>query len=173
MTLPDDAEAFCTREYPRLVRALTLYVGDPHTAEEIAQEALLRACRDWEKVSGLEAPGGWTWKVARNLANSHFRRTRAARRARRRMQAEPHTVHHDADTADVVALRAAAAGLPVRQRDALVLRHVLDLSVEDTAARMGVSTDAVKSLTKRATAALRDQLGSYLSDADREARDVR
>lgn len=173
MPLDAAAEAFCASEYPRLVRALTLYVGDVHLAEELAQEALLRACRDWSRVGRLDSPGGWAWHVARNLAASHFRRARAARRAHRRLEHEAGAVHRDPEPTDVVALRRAAAALPERQRHALVLRHVLDLTVDDTAARMGISADAVKSLSKRATAALRQELGLPQPTLDREARDAR
>ncbi len=54
----------------------------------------------------------------------------------------------------------------------MVLRHVVGLSAPDTAARMGISPDAVRSLTKRATASLRAQLGDHTPLASREARDA-
>lgn len=166
-----DAAAFCRGEYPQLVRALSLYVGDADVAEELAQEALLRACRQWSRVSRLESPGGWTWRVATNLANSHFRRRRAARRALQRLGPTGQT-HTDPDGADAIAVRQAVAALPERQRTALVLRHVLDLSAPETAQRMGITPDAVRSLTKRATAALRDQLGEHTEPiSTREAHD--
>ena len=172
MTRPDgphdDAAGFCAAEYPQLVRALSLYVGDADLAEEVAQEALLR--RAWGRVSQLESPGGWTWRVAVNLANSHFRRRQAARRARQQLDRD--TAHHDPDGGDAVAVRQAVASLPVRQRSALVLRHVLDLSAPETAVRMGISADAVRSLTKRATATLRAQLGEHTPLASREAPDA-
>lgn len=157
-----DAAEFCAAEWPRLVRALSLYVGDPDVAEELAQEALLRACRRWPSVSQLDSPGGWTWRVATNLANSHFRRRRAARRAQRRLGRDD-WAHRDPDGSDAVTVRQAVTSLPARQRSALVMRHVLDLSAPETAARMGISADAVRSLTKRATATLRDQLGEEAS----------
>lgn len=157
--IPPDAGVFCAAQYPRLVGGLTLYVGDQYVAEELAQEALLRACRRWEHVCRLESPGGWTWRVALNLANSHFRRRRTAWRARQRLEADAGAVHRDPDSAVAVAVRRAVADLPERQKRALVLRYFLDLSVEDTAARMGTSNNAVQSLTKRAVAALRDQFG--------------
>lgn len=164
-----DAARFCADEYPQLVRALSLYVGDAYVAEEIAQEALLRACRLWSKVADLESPGGLTWRVATNLANSHLRRQRVARRARRRLAGQTETVHRDPDGGDAVAVRRVVAALPERQRAALVLRHVQELTVEQTAERMGCSTDAVRSLTKRATATLRDQLGDVQPVGPKEA----
>ena len=110
-----DASAFCAAEWPQLVRALSLYVGDPYVAEELAQEALLRACRQWATVSQLDSPGGWTWRVATNLANSHFRRARAARRAQQRLGTDDRA-HRDPDGGDAVAVRQAVAALPERQR---------------------------------------------------------
>lgn len=156
MPMPDDAAAFCAAEYPRLVGALGLYVGDGAIAEELAQEALLRACQRWERVSTLESPGGWTWHVARNLATSHFRRRRVERRAAARIAATGAPAPAEAETNDDV--RHAVAALPERQKAALVLRYYLDLSVEQTAQRMNITPDAVRSLTKRAVADLRRQL---------------
>ena len=72
---------FCTAEYPRLLGTLTLYCNDRGVAEELAQEALARACVSWPKVRGMDAPGAWIHRVAMNLANSHFRRRGAERRA--------------------------------------------------------------------------------------------
>lgn len=149
------AKEFCAREHPRLVAALTYRVGDPRVAEELAQEALLRACARWARVGKLDSPGAWTWHVARNLATSHRRRRRAEHRANQRhgIPAE----HLDPEPGDR-ALAAAMRKLPSRQRDAVVLRHVLDLSVEETATRLRTSPDAVRSLTKRGVAALRADL---------------
>lgn len=72
--------AFCVEEHPRLVGALSLYCGDRALAEELAQDALTRACRDWRKVRNFAAPGAWTHRVAMNLANSYFRRRAAETR---------------------------------------------------------------------------------------------
>ena len=158
MPTPEDAAAFCAAEYPRLVGALGLYVGDRAVAEELAQETLLRACQRWEHVSKLESAGGWTWHVARNLANSHFRRRRIERRATARLVTASERPTAEEEPHDEV--RRAVAALPDRQKTALVLRYYLDLSVEDTAQRMSISADAVRSLTKRAVATLRDELAT-------------
>ena len=161
--VPDDVAAFCAREYPRLVGALHLYVGDLWVAQELAQEALLKACRSWSKVGRLESPGGWTHRVALNLANSHFRRRRAESRARSRV-GPPVTEHHDHDAADQVAVRRAIATLTVPQRTALVYRYFLDLSVDETARQMSTTSEAVRALTKRALAVLRTEFRDDLTD---------
>lgn len=163
--IPEDAVAFFAAEYDRLVGGLGLYVGDGFLAEELAQEALLRACRRWETVSRLDSPGGWAWRVAVNLANSHFRRLRAERRARQRLAERSEQAHRDVDIAEREAVRRSVAGLPRRQKHALVLRYFLDLSAEETARRMDTSNDAVRSLTKRAVASLRDELGGLDASA--------
>ena len=166
-----DAVAFCTEEFPRLTGALGLYVGDRAVAEELAQEALLRACRRWERVSRLESPGGWTWRVARNLANSHLRRRLAERRARARLSSEPQWDVGPVDTAGQVAVREAVAALPERQRTVLVMRYFLDRSAQQTGQELGMSEDAVRSLTKRAITALRYRFDGSRPELVQEVRD--
>lgn len=154
----DPRIAFCEREYPRLVGALSLYCHADHgLAEELAQEALARICRDWARVARLRSPGAWAHRVAINLANSWYRRRAAERRARTR--AGPSSeVHHDPDAADAAALRAALAALPRRQREAVVLRHYADLPVAEVAVLMGCAEGTVKALTHQGLARLRLQL---------------
>ncbi len=97
------------------------------------------------------------WRVAINLANSHFRRRRAERRASDRLRASGPPATDDRDHAWGLVVRQAVAALPQRQRTALILRYYLDLSVGEAAHRMDASPDAVRSLTKRAMAALREE----------------
>jgi RNA polymerase sigma factor (sigma-70 family) len=63
-------------------------------------------------------------------------------------------------TTDRPALVAALRDLPVRQREAVVLRYYADLSEADTALTMGVSRGAVKTHTARGLAALRTSMGT-------------
>jgi len=55
-------------------------------AEEIAQEALARAWERWDVVSLMSSPDGWTYRVAFNLAKSHYRRRQAEKRAMDRLE---------------------------------------------------------------------------------------
>lgn len=154
----DARVAFCEREYPRLVGALSLYCHADHgLSEELAQEALARVCRDWARVARLRSPGAWAHRVAINLANSWYRRRAAERRARARAGPVAE-VHHDPDTAAATALRAALAALPRRQREAVVLRHYVDLPVAEVAVLMGCAEGTVKALTHQGLARLRLQL---------------
>jgi RNA polymerase sigma-70 factor (ECF subfamily) len=147
-----DFSAFCRREWPRLVGSLSLFTGDGDLAQELAQETLARVCRDWRKVSTLDSPGAWAHRVALNLARSHFRHRAVARRYGHRIEAAP---NYAPDPTTVIAVRQAVAGLPLRQRTALVLRYFADLSVAETAEAMRCPEGTVKTLTRQAILALR------------------
>jgi RNA polymerase sigma factor (sigma-70 family) len=150
---PEDVSAFCRREWPRLVGSLSLFTGDGDLAQELAQETLARVCRDWNKVSTLDAPGAWAHRVALNLARSHFRHRAVARRHAQRLAVA--VASEESDAATAIAVRTAVALLPVRQRTALVLRYFADLSVAETAETMRCPEGTVKTLTRQAILALR------------------
>jgi RNA polymerase sigma factor (sigma-70 family) len=158
----DGRVEFCEREFPHLVGAVALYCGDVAVAEEIAQEALARACRYWPRVSQYDAPGAWARRVALNLASSHLRRRALERRARARLAARTPDAYEGSDVADAVTVRRAVSSLPPRQRLALVLRYYADLSVADTAAQMRCAEGTVKALTAQGIAALRATLNDSL-----------
>ncbi len=149
---PADLTAFCEQEWPRLVGALSLYTGDADLAEELAQEAIARACRHWRRVRRMDAPAAWLHRVARNLAHSYFRRASVGRRA----QARVSTSDRISDDADVIAIRAAVAALPELERETIVLRYYVGCSVRETADAMRCPEGTVKTRTHRAIAMLRE-----------------
>lgn len=159
---PPELAAFCRREHPRLVGALSLYCGDAALAEELAQEALTRVCQRWEHVSSRYAPGAWTHRVALNLAHSWYRRRAAERRALARHGADPPV---DPASADQLAVRAAVARLPHAERRVVVLRYYLGYSVQDVAELGGQTPEAVRVLTHRAVNRLRGHLGTPHTEA--------
>jgi RNA polymerase sigma factor (sigma-70 family) len=151
--------AFCVEEHPRLVGALSLYCGDRAVAEELAQDALSRACRDWSKIRHLGSPGAWTHRVAINLANSYFRRAAAEMRAKQRLQGEEIArTESSLDPATSLDIRKAVASLPRRQRTALILRYYVDLPVSEVAKAMDCPEGTVKTLTRKSIASLRQSL---------------
>lgn len=158
MGAPVELTELCELEYPRLVRALTLWCGDRCLAEDLAQEAMVKAVVHWRRVRVMQSPGGWLFQVARNQAMSAHRRKGTELRAVDRLPAPATGAGSEGATDDVLLLREVLASLPESQRSALVLRHYLDLSVADAAAALGVSADALRQLCHRGIESLRSRL---------------
>lgn len=158
-------ERFCAAAHPRLVAALTHQFGDRWLAEDVAQEALIRTCDRWHTVRELDSPIGWTFRVGVNLGNSFFRRKAAERRARARRGADE-ALHHDPSIADRLAIQEALDALTGRQRQVIVLRFFLGLSTGAVADVLSSNEAAVRSLTHRAIAVLRDVLNEPLQSAE-------
>ena len=155
----DGFDAFCREAHPRVVGALSHLCGDGAIAEELAQEALIRAHQRWERVRTLASPLGWTVHVGANLARSHLRRRAVARRLRPTQLDPDRGTHRDPDVADAVAVRRAVASLPHAQREAVVLRHVVGLTPAQIGEVVGADAAAVRKRCERGLAALRDALG--------------
>jgi RNA polymerase sigma-70 factor (ECF subfamily) len=158
----DELADLCRQEYPRLVGLLALYVGSRAVAEDLAQESLIRLHMHWPRVRTMPSPHAWLCGVGINQARSWWRRRFAEQRAYRRAQDRPTPA--EAEPADVLAVRAAVAALPQRQRGALVLRFYGGLSVDETAAQLGCAPGTVKSLTSRGIDALRTSLAVDIHD---------
>ena len=159
--IDEDVAAFCRRLHPVLLGGLTLHCHDRSVAEEVTQETLVRV---WERWSSLDPARGsrdaWAWRVALNLTASRFRRRAIEQRARARLEGwAGASTGAPSDEADRLAVQAAVADLPDRQRSALVLRFYADVSVAQTAEAMGCAEGTVKSLTNKAVAGLRRRLG--------------
>lgn len=152
-------EQFCQEAYPRLVGGLAHQCGSLEVAEDAAQESLIRACRRWEHVSRLDSPLGWCFHVGANVATSWFRRRRTERAATARLASAVSARADGGDDDEAIVLRASLQRLPRRQREALILRFLLDLPVEQVAQLTGSSPGAVRATTHRGVTALRAQLG--------------
>ena len=157
----DDVHEFCRRVRPRLCGTVVLLVGDPHVAEELAQDALARVWAGWVKLAPLDeaARCAWAYRVAVNLANSWWRRRGAERRALDRYRLVDGQHAGPPDAADVITIRSAIRALPTRQRTAVVLRYYTDLPVDEVAALMGCAPGTVKALTSQALHRLRSVVG--------------
>ena len=142
---------------------LGLYCGDGDLADELAQESLVRLCRHWDQLPSGEDAVRWVNRVAFNLAKSTFRTRATRRRITERFGAAlgPHSSTGDDDAS--LAVRAAVARLPERERRVVILRYFCDLPVREVAIQMGCQEGTVKSLTSRAMTSLRSS-GLEFSD---------
>lgn len=150
---------FYRAEFPRLALALFLYCGDQDLGTELAQEAMAKAWRHWPKIQHFESPAGWAHRVGMNLANSAWRRALVRRRHSAGHAADDESTEDDVGTA--VAVRAAVARLPKRQRTALVLRYFVDLPIDEVAQLMGCRPGTVAAMTSQAIASLRRTAGLH------------
>jgi DNA-directed RNA polymerase specialized sigma24 family protein len=158
---PTELADFYAAEFPRLTGALSLYCGDRDLAVELAQDAMAQACRHWHRVRHFESPGAWVHRVGINLANSALRRALLRKKVVSSAPAGP------ADPGTALAVRAAVARLPRRQRAAVVLRYFVDLPVDEVARLMKCSPGTVKALTSQGIANLR-RSGALADDEEGE-----
>lgn len=144
-------EAFFEAERSRLFGTLCLVTSDRGEAEELLQEAFLRVWERWGRVSELGGPVGYLDRTAFNVFRSRLRRAaRAARRMFASTDADPFASVDDRH--DLVgALRA----LTPRQRAAVVLTELMDLSSEDAAEILGIKPVTVRVLASQGRSALR------------------
>lgn len=158
MARQDDAFAAYVRQArPRLYRAAWLLAGDPHRAEDVVQAALTRLYVAWHRVERADSVDAY---VRRALVNAYVDETRRPWRREASTGDGPPDDHRAAadpgPSADELdALWTALRDLPPGQRKVVVLRHFWGLSVEETAADLGISTGTVKSQTSAALRALR------------------
>lgn len=128
---PDrDYDEFYRRELQPMVALAAAITGSTVAAEDLAQEAMVRAYRSWDKISTYDKPGAWVRRVTVNLALSTRKRAGAELRARLRVSKPPQLQPHHSDHDHVWA---AVAQLPGQQRAAVALYYLEDRSVSDIA----------------------------------------
>lgn len=154
---------------PRAYGVAMRVLGNAAEAEDIAQDAMMRLWRmapDWQP--GQAKVSTWLYRVVMNLCIDLKRRQRGghldldaipepidpARSAPEQLQED---ARHDA-------LQQALMQLPQRQRQAMVLRHIEELTNPEISGIMDISVEAVESLTARGKRALAKILASRRED---------
>lgn len=140
---PDEFEQFYRSCRDRVAVHIAALTGDRAEALDHAQEAFVRAWSRWAEVSVMDDPEGWVRRVAYNLAVSRFRRARRLVLGAERVEG---TVEFDQQGGAVLE---ALAGLPRREREALVLKHLVGLSVAEIATELTAPEGTVKSWLSR------------------------
>lgn len=141
------------------LRSAYLLTGDRVTAQDLAQETAVRVLAGWRKVVRADDPVAYSRRIMLHLyLGGHRRRWHGEVATAELPEVAGPDAYRQLDDRDVV--RRALQELPARQRAAVVLRRVEDLSETETAQVLGCSVGTVKSLTSRGTATLRRVLSA-------------
>ncbi|MCU1387045.1 MAG: putative polymerase subfamily sigma factor [Ilumatobacteraceae bacterium] len=155
---------FYRREFAAVLRVAYAITGDNHRAADVAQDAFVAAQKRWRTVSAYERPDLWVRRVAINRALSWRRRsineiaalTRLA--SRRESHAPSDALAGDAE------VWAHVARLPRRQASVIALVYVDDLSIDQAADVLGISTPTAKTHLQRARRTLARHLNEEIDD---------
>jgi len=141
------------------VRLAYLLVGDQEIAQDIAQEAFLRAFGRFADIRKPNSFPSYLKATIVNLTRKHFRRRGLERLYVERLRARPAQDVASPNVEQREMVTQALLKVPERQRAALVLHYYEDLSEYQVADLLGVSEQAARSLVARGRKTLRDQLG--------------
>ena len=155
------ARELTARLGPRTYSVALRVLGNRAEAEDVAQEAMMRLWRvapKWEQ--GRAKVSTWLYRVTLNLCLDIKRRQRSVDldAVPEPEDGGPSVAEQLQDSSRMDALQQALMQLPERQRQAVVLRHIEELSNPEIAGIMEISVEAVESLTARGKRALTEAL---------------
>jgi len=149
---PDAFETAVRPHYANLVRRLVLVLGDERDAEDVAQEAYIKAFRSWDRFDGVDVRA-WLYTIGLRLAFNHLRGRRRWLAAVRRVEPKPWAGPSDPD------LWAALDTLDGRTRSALLLNVVDGYTQAEIGRMLAVPEGTVASWISRGRVTLREALG--------------
>ena len=161
---PESVDRLLVRLRPRLHRYCARMLGSVIDAEDIVQEASIKAIESFAGATEIANPEAWLFQVVHNTALDALRR-----RARQPRFVDEEDLAMVADPVDEVRQREAAAAalhalmrLPVAQRSSVILKDVLGYSLDEIGGITGSSVAAVKAALHRG----RDRLRAAMAEPD-------
>jgi RNA polymerase sigma-70 factor (sigma-E family) len=155
----DQFRTYVLQRRASLVRTASLLTsGDAGQAEDLVQTVLLRMYLSWPEIR-IASRDAYARKM---LVNAHLDEMRRphVRNERNHAEVPDQAVEGTSPDSIEAAVFGALAELPPRMRAAVVLRHVYDASVVETAEVLGCGEGTVKSQTARGLAQLRAALNA-------------
>ncbi len=146
-----------------LVRMARLFVVDRNAAEDIVQEAFIRLSRSLDRIRDDTRMVAYLRSIVLNLARDHNRRGLVSLRHQPpgddldMSSVEDQLVGRE----DQQVVLDALAALPLRQRDCLTLRYLLDLGIPEIAETLELSPNSVKTHLQRGLASLEQRLEGH------------
>ena len=129
------------RLHPVMLSSLTVVAGDPDAARDATDEAFARAFERWARVGPMASPSGWVYRTGLNLLKRRWRRRALEHQTLRRTAPADVTTPAGWSVEVLDAMRA----LPERERIAVALRYVADLSTIQIAEIMRIAPGTVGS----------------------------
>lgn len=152
----------------RFARSLT---GDPERAQDLAQEAMLKAYRAWHQYRQGTNVRAWLFTIVRNTFINQYRRQQQEGTPVDVTEIESHATLPAGSESDPEAsffeqlvdeeVLRAIEGLPAEFREVLILSDMEDLSYAEIAELLAVPVGTVKSRLYRARQALQARLYQY------------
>lgn len=165
-------EALFAQHHGEIYAYLVRMVRDPDLAADLTQDAFVKAYRAYDLLGRPDNPRAWLYQIAHRVALDELRRRKIVRFVpfvgqTRGTAPSPERLAMDARLSGE--LTRALARIPERQRAALLLAEVHDLSGLELAAVLGVSHIAARALLTRARESLRQALAAeQAASAERE-----
>ena len=157
------------RHHGEIYAYLIRMVRDPELAADLTQDAFVKAYRAYDSLEKPENARAWLYQIAHRVALDHIRRGKIVRflpwtgESRGAVASAEHLVMEAHLSGD---LQRALERIPERQRAALLLAELHDLTGLELAAALGVSHVAARALLTRARESLRQALAAERADEE-------
>jgi RNA polymerase sigma factor (sigma-70 family) len=156
-------EALFAKHHGEIYAYLIRMVRDPELAADLTQDAFVKAYKAHDSLEKAENARAWLYQIAHRVALDHIRRGKIVRflpwtgESRGAVPSAEHLVMEARLSGD---LQRALERIPERQRAALLLAELHDLTGLELAAALGVSHVAARALLTRARESLRQALAA-------------
>jgi RNA polymerase sigma-70 factor (ECF subfamily) len=161
-------EALFARHHAEIYAYLLRMLREPELAADLTQDAFIKAYRSYETLERPENARAWLYQIAHRVALDEIRRRKIIRFfpwTGESPGSAPSAEHLVMETRLSSDMQRALARIPERQRSALLLAELHDLTGLELAAALGVSHVAARALLTRARESLRQALAAERDEA--------
>jgi RNA polymerase sigma factor (sigma-70 family) len=163
-----DYSVFFRQAWPALMRLAFARVGDAATAEDLVQDVLSDAHRQWANLADYDDPLAWARRAVLNRSISRWRRAGREQRALAVVGTADRNLAVPSDVVEADGeLWAAVRSLPDRQRDVVLLLWFEDLPARTVASMLGCGEDTVRTHWRRARSRLAQVLDEREGESER------